>query len=171
MRVAGGRELEFARERAIQKPGGQTALTDERELLDANALGVERLRAQSPAAQRIIDDADIASEELLAQAIFQKAGLARDRRAIDRADQVADQRAGNAWVEYDRHLAGFDLARIGAGDRTLAGAAADARGRNQIGGVRRGREVIVALQRGAFAGEGRHGDTLARAQVGAVETG
>src|ERR1700733_1900531 len=161
MRVASGRELEFARGRAIQKPGGQNALIDERELLDANALGVERLRAQSPSAQRIIDDADIASEELLAQAIFQKAGLARDRRAIDRADQVADQRAGNAWVEYDRPLAGFDLARIGAGDRTLAGAAADVLGRNQIGGMRGGCEIIVALHRGPLAGNRGHRDALA----------
>src|SRR5580698_4891408 len=91
MRVARGRKFEFARGGAVQKPGGQNALINERELLDANALGIEWLRAQAPATQWIIDDADIAGEELLAQAIFQKAGLARDRRAVDRANQVADQ--------------------------------------------------------------------------------
>src|SRR5579872_2995848 len=98
MSMTGGRELEFARGRAIQKPGRQNALIDDRKLLDPDTFGVERLRTQAAPAQGIIDDANMAGEELLAEPVFQKARLARDRGAVDRAHQMADQRAGNARV-------------------------------------------------------------------------
>ena len=81
-------------------------------LLAGDALGVERLRAQAALAQRIVDDADAVRKQLLAELVLQEAGLARDRGAVDGADEMADQRAGDARIEHDRHLAGLDLARI-----------------------------------------------------------
>ena len=74
-------------------------------------------------------------------------------------------------IVHDGHLAGFDLARIGARHGAFAGLAADAFGRSEIGRMRRRREVVVALHAGAFAGNRRHRDTLARSQIRAVETG
>ena len=61
-----------------------------------------------------------------AELVLQEAGLARDRGAVDRADEMADQRIGDPRVEDDGHLAGLDLARIGARHRALACLAADA---------------------------------------------
>ena len=74
-------------------------------------------------------------------------------------------------IEHHRHLAGLDLARIGARHRALAGLAADAFGRSEIGRMRRRGEIIVALHAGALAGDRGHRDALARAQIRAVETG
>src|ERR1700733_1166214 len=171
MRVSRRCELEFARGRAIQEPGGQHALIDDSELLDADALGVKGLRTQATPPQRIVDDANVAGEELLAEAIFQKAGLSRNRCAVDGANQMADQRTRNARIVHYRHLAGLDLARIGAGNGALAGAAADAFGGNEIFGMRRRGEIVVTLHRRTFAGDSRRRYSLAGTQVGAVKAG
>ena len=171
MGVAGRDQPEFARGRAIQQPRGQHALVDQRELLHLDAFGVEGLRAQAAHPQGIVDDADVLREQLLAEPVFQEAGLARDRGAVDGADEMADQRSRNAGIEHHRHLAGLDLARIGARHRALARLAADAFGRREIGGMRRRGEIVVALHAGAVAGYRGHRDALARAQIGAVETG
>ena len=133
MGVTGGRQPEFARGRGIKQPRGQDALIDDGELLDRDALGVERLRAQAAPAQRIVDDPDVLCKQLLAHAVLEKTGLARDRGAIDRADQMADQRIGDPRIEDHRHLAGFDLARIGARHGALAGGAPDAFRRCEVG--------------------------------------
>ena len=155
----------------IQQPRGQHALIDDGELLDLDAFGVERLRAQSAHPQRIVDDADVLGEQLLAEPILEETGLARNRRTVDRADQMTDQRSGNPRIKHDRHLAGLDLARVGARHRALARGAADAFGRRQINRMRRSGEVIVALHAGAFARDRGHRDALARPQVGAVKAG
>src|SRR6201999_879043 len=108
-------------------------LINDGELLDFDALGVEGLRAQTAYPQRIVDDADVPGEQLLAETILQERSLARDRGAVHRADQMADDRPGNPRIEYHRHLAGLDLARIGARHGALARGAADAFRRCQIG--------------------------------------
>src|SRR6202022_2268237 len=97
----------------------RAARGDEGEFLDLDALGIERLRAQSAPSQRIVDDADVLAEQLLAETVLEETRLARNRGAVDRADQMADQRSGNPGIEHDRHLAGLDLARIGARHRAL----------------------------------------------------
>ena len=78
-------------------------------------------------------DRGVLGEQLRTETVFQEAGLARDRGAVHRANEMADQRAGNPGIEHDRHLAGLDLARIGACDRAFACLAADAFGRREIG--------------------------------------
>ena len=82
-------------------------------LLHRDALAVERMRAQAAQPQRIVDDADAGANNLLAELVLQEAGLARDRGAVDRADEMADQRARDP---RDRtppaRSAVFDLARI-----------------------------------------------------------
>ena len=62
-----------------------------------------------------------------------------------------------------------DLARVEPLDRALAGAAADLFRRFEIGGVQRGGIIVVALHAGAFAGDRRHRDAVARAEIGAAE--
>ena len=106
-----------------------------------------------------------------AETVLQETGLARDRGAVHRADEMADQRSGNPGIEHHRHLAGLDLARIGARHRALAGLAADAFGRSEIGGVRRRGVIVVALHAGAVADDRGHRDALARTQIRAVEAG
>ena len=133
MGVAGRDQSELPRGRAIQKPRCQNAVIDDRELFDLDALGVEGLRAQSAHPQRIVDDTDVLCEQPRTETVLQEAGLARDRGAVHRAHEMADQRSGNPGIEHDRHLAGLDLAGIGARDRALACLAADAFGRREIG--------------------------------------
>src|SRR5437660_148636 len=112
MGMSCGDQPEFARGGAIEQPRGQYPLVDQRDLLHAYALGVEGLRAQAAHPQGIVDDADVLREQLLAHPVFQKAGLARDRGAVDGADEMTDQRCRYPGVVHDRHLAGLDLARI-----------------------------------------------------------
>src|SRR3954465_7984394 len=125
MGVAGGGETELTRGGAIERPRRQHAFVDQRDLLHGDAFGTERLRAQAAFAQGIVDDADVLGEQLLAELVLQEAGLARDRSAIDGADDMTDQRARDARIEHHRHLAGLDLARIGAGHGALARGTAD----------------------------------------------
>src|ERR1700722_7504281 len=164
MGVAGRGQSEFARGRAIQQPRCQHALIDDGELLDLYAFGVERLRAQSAHPQRIVDDADILGKQLLAETVLQETGLACDRRAIDRADEMTDHRTRYARVEHDGHLAGLDLARIGTRHRALARGAADAFGRGEIGGMRRRSEVVVTFHAGTFTRYRGGRDTLTETQ-------
>ena len=171
MGMPGRDQPEFARGRAIQQPRGQHPLVDERDLLHFDALGVEGLRPQAAHPQGIVDDADVLRKQLLAHPVFQKARLARDRGAVDGADEMADQRCRHPGIVHDRHLAGFDLARIGARHGALARLAADAFGRREVGGMRRRGEIVVALHAGAFAGDRGHRDAVAGAQVRAVEAG
>ena len=86
--VAGGDEAELARGRAVEQPGAQHAVLDQRQLLAGDALAVERARAQAALAQRIVDDADAGGEQLLAELVLQEAGLARDRGAVDGAGEM-----------------------------------------------------------------------------------
>src|SRR5258707_15894683 len=52
----------------------------------------------------------------------------------------------------------------------LAGGASDLLGWMEFGAVERGEIVVVALHRGALAGDCRHRYALARAEVGAAKT-
>src|SRR6516165_10055058 len=61
---------EFARGCTIEQPRGENAFVDDRELFDFDALGVERLRTQSSPAQRVVDNADVLCEQLLAEPIL-----------------------------------------------------------------------------------------------------
>ena len=168
--MAGRHQPQFARGRAIQQPRGQHTLIDDRQLFDSDAFGVKRLGAEPSHPQRIVDDANIVGKQLLSEAVFEETGLARNRGAVHGADEMADQRTRNPGIEHHRHLAGLDLARIGACHRTLAGLSADAFARCEIGSVWRGRVVVIAFHAGAVADDGGHRNALARTQVRAVES-
>ena len=169
LRVAGRGQAEFARGGAIEDPGAQAAVVDQRQLLAGDAFAVEGMRAQAALAQRIVDDADAVGEQFLAHLVLQEAGLARDRRAIDGAGEMRHQRAGDARIEHHRHLARRHLARIEPRDGALAGAAADFVRAFQIARMAHAGIIVVALHAGAFAGDRRHRHAVAGAEIGAAE--
>src|SRR5262249_48755507 len=150
--------IELARGGAIEDPGPEHAILDDRERACRHALAVERPRALPALAQRIVDDADAGPEQPLRELVTQEAGLARDGIAVDGAGQVADRPAGDAAIEHDWHFLGRDLARIEPRDGALAGRAPDPIGRIEIGGMERRGEIIVALHRGALARDRAHAD-------------
>src|SRR5271165_3932537 len=147
--MAGGGKTKLAGGRAIEEPGLQDTVLHHGELAAADALAVERPRAQAAPAQRIIDNADARREQALAELVPEKAGLARNRAAVDGASQMPDDAAGNARIEHDRNPLGRNLARVGALDRALAGTFADRFGGLEIGAVQDRREIVVAFHRGA----------------------
>ena len=170
LRVAGGGKAEFARGRAVEQPRTQHAVLDQRELFPGDAFAVERMRAQPAFAQRVVDDANPVCEQFLAHLVSQEAGLARDRRAIDGAGKMRNQRTSGTRVEHDRHLARADLARVEPRNRPLCRAAADFFRRFQIAGVTHGAVVVVPFHAGAFTGDGGHRDAVVGAEISAMET-
>src|SRR6185503_9149196 len=75
-RMPGGDEPELARGRAVEQPRHQHAVLDQRQPLPGDALAVDRPRALAALAQRIVDDADAFSEQLLAALVLEEARLA-----------------------------------------------------------------------------------------------
>src|SRR5690606_20856756 len=92
------------------------------------ALSVEWTRSLTAQALRIVGHGNASGSNLLAHHFAQKAGLARDRRAIDSAGQMAGHAARHARVEDDIHRPGPGLAGIEASDDAFAGLAANAGG-------------------------------------------
>ncbi len=69
---------------------------------------------------------------------------------------MADQRARDARIEHDRHLAGLDLARIERAPRCARRRLRPTMlGRSEVGAMRRRGEIVVALHAGAFARRSR----------------
>ena len=155
--------------RAIEQPGAQYAVIDQRQPLADDAFAVEWVRAQAALAQRIVDDADAVGEKFLSHLVAQETRLARDRGAIGGAGQMPDDRAGDARIEHHRHLARRYLARIDPLDGALAGSAPDFFRALQIGRMQRGRIIVIALHAGALAGDRRHRQRVTRAEIGAVK--
>src|SRR4051812_27431966 len=77
-------QIQFARSRGIKKPGVQDAILDDRKRASGHAFAVERPRAQSALAQRIVDNANARLEQPLSKLVLEEARLARDRAAVDR---------------------------------------------------------------------------------------
>src|SRR6516165_5395440 len=158
--MSGGFEAELARRRAIEDPGFQHTVLDQRAPLAGDAFGVKRVRAEAALAQRVIDDVDAGPEDVLPELVFQEAGTASDRGPIDGGCQVSNERARDPRFEYDRHLPGRDLARVEPARRPFAGRASDRFGLLEIGGVNRRRKIVIALHAGALAGNSLHGDAV-----------
>src|SRR5947209_19156131 len=116
---------ELARRCRIENPGAQATIPHHGERRGGYALGIEWTRAKPSLSQRIVDHLDAIREQLVAQAISQKARLARDRRTVDAARQVANQRAGHPTVEDDWHARAFHLAGIEALHGALASPASN----------------------------------------------
>src|SRR5215208_7959443 len=123
--VTRGRELEFARSGAIEKPRRQHAVIDHSERLRGDAFAIERARTQTALAQRIVDNADAGLEQPLAKLVVEEAGLARHCAAVGGARKMTDQRPCDSAVEHHRHFCGGDLAWVEARDGALAGSAAN----------------------------------------------
>ena len=103
----------------------------------------------------------------VAELVLEKAGLARDRAAVDRAREMTDERTGHARIEHHRHFLGRDLARIEPRDRALAGGAADLLRRFEVAQVQRRGKIVIAFHRGALARDRAHRQAVARAEIGA----
>src|SRR6478672_3171195 len=161
LRRVGAGKTELARGRGVQDPRREHAVLDNGETPRRNALGVERARAQSAPTQRIVDDVNARPEQPLPEPVLEEARLARHRSAIDGAGEMADERAGDPAVEHDRHAFGLHLARVEPLDGALAGRASDLLRWIEVGAVERGGIVVVALHRGALAGDCRHRYALA----------
>src|SRR6201993_703082 len=168
--VAGAGKTEIARGRGVQDPRREHAVLDDGKTPRRNALGVERARAQSAPTQRIVDNVDARPEQPLPEPVLEEARLARHRSAIDGACEMADERASDPAVEHDRYSFALHLARIEPLDGALAGRASDLLRWIEVGAVERGGIVVVALHRGALAGDCRHRYALARAEVGTAKT-
>ena len=162
-------EAELSRRARIEQPAGQHAAVDDVARRGRDAFAVERLGAQAARPARIVGDGDAVGEHGLAHTVLEKTRAARDRRAADRRGEVADQAARDPRVVNHRHRARWRLARAEPGDRALAGAAAD-RGRiGEVGGETRARVIVVALHRGALAGDHAGADAELRDAVAAFE--
>ena len=107
---------------------------------------------------------------LCAHLVFQETHVARDRRTVHSAGEMADERTRHARIEHDRHLARRHFARLEPLDGAFARRAADRLRAVEIGGVAHVRIVVVALHAGAFAGDGRDGEPVAGAEIGAAKT-
>src|SRR6185437_9540232 len=156
------RKVELARRAQIEQPGRQDTLVDEGAAPIGDALAVEGLGAQPAPLVRVVDDGDALREDGLPELLLEEAGAAGDRRAADRADEMAEEAPRDARVEDDRHLAGRDLAGAEAARRALAGALADGGGIGEVGAVDGAREIVVALHAVAAAGEDGGADAVAR---------
>ena len=103
LRVPSGCRSELARGRRIEQPGCEDAVLHHGQALGGDALGIEGARAQAAQAARVVEHVDARPEQPLAEPVLEEARLARDRRAVDRAGEMADEGPGHAPVEHDRH--------------------------------------------------------------------
>src|SRR5262245_33285171 len=167
--MSGRRKIELARSRAIEEPGLERTVIDDGEHASRYALRIEGARALPALAQRIVDDADAGLEQAFPEPVAQKARLAGDRAAIDRAGEMADEPARDPPVEDHRHPLGRHLARIEPRNRALARGAPDPFRRIEIGSVKRRRKIVVALHGGALARDRAHRHAVTRGEVGAAK--
>ena len=110
-------------------------------------------------------------EDAAAELVLEEARLAGDRRAADRAGEMAEQGRRDARVEQHRISAG--LAAASGSSRATArspGAAADLRGAVEILEMAGAVPRMVALHRRAFARDHRCRAAMAARPIGAGET-
>ena len=69
----------------------QRAVAAQFHSFDRQSFAVEQPAAKAAPARGIVDQRDAVGEHLLAQLAEQEAGLAGDRRAVDRAGEMAEQ--------------------------------------------------------------------------------
>src|SRR5262245_63680949 len=135
--MTGGDKSELARGGGIEQPGCEHAVVHQGHALGRNTFGVERARTQAARAVRVIDHLDARPEQPLPELFFEETRLARDRGAVDRAGEMADERSRYPPVEYDRDALGLHFARVEPFDRALARRAPDLVRRVEIGAMHR----------------------------------
>src|SRR5262245_19136693 len=101
--MSGRRKIELARSRAIEEPGLERTVIDDGEHASRYALRIEGARALPALAQRIVDDADAGLEQAFPELVAQKARLAGDLAAIDRAGEMDDKLARDETVGTHRY--------------------------------------------------------------------
>ena len=116
---------------------------------------------------RIVDNRNLFRKDRAAHVVFQKAGAARDRGTGNRTGEMADEAARDARIVDDGNRLRAHLARMEALHRLLAGAPADQRRAFEVLSMTRGRVVVVALHRRAFAGQHRTGDRAGGTRIAA----
>src|SRR5581483_1730280 len=160
--VSGRLLAKLAGRGTVQKPGGEHAIVDNVEPAAGNAFGIEGPRALAAFAQWVVDDANSSGENFLAELVSEKAGLAGDGCAIDRASQVTDQGMCDPAIEHHRHAAGRGFHRVQPLHRALAGDGGhrDAVARAEIAALK---SVARHQHHAADAGGGRGAARLAYA--------
>src|SRR5579883_3604744 len=138
-------EAELPRRAEIEQPGGEDAVLDDGTPHIGDAFAVEGLRAQAAPAMRVVDDGHARREDLRAQLVLEEAGAARDRRAADGADEMAQNARGDSGIEDDGRLTGWHLARAEALHRALTSAPPDLRGIAQVPRINRAAIIVIAL--------------------------
>src|SRR5262249_14793963 len=148
----------------------EDAILDNVQRKAGDALTVEGVRGEPTPPCRIVIDLDRLGEDALAELAPKEAGLAGDGGATDRAGEMADQPSRNAGIVDHGSGAGGDVLRVEAADGAFARLATYLRRGAQLGAMRLGLGVVVALHAGAFASDRRGGQAEARAEIGAGET-
>src|SRR5205085_7474795 len=92
-------------------------------------------------------------ENPLPELVLEEAGLAGDRRARDRAREMAKQGRGDARIEQHGIAPRLRPCRVQPRDSTRSSQTSDLSGRIQILEVTRGVHRIIALHRRALAGD------------------
>ena len=167
--MTGRRQIELPPRGAVQKPARQHAVFDEGARLARHALAIEGPRAHAAQARRIVDDANALGEDRLAHHGLEKAHAPRDGGAVDGARQMPEQPARHARVIDDGQSGAFQLARIEAPDRALAGLRADRARRVEVACMARARAFVIGLHGGAFARHHRAADAVRGSAMDAAE--
>ncbi len=155
---------------AIEDPGRQNAVLDQRTFAVGNSFAVEGLGTLAAHAVRIVDDADPRGEDLLAQRILEEAHAPRDRGARDGAGEMADDAGGDTRIVDDRDGLRLDLARSETRNGAFAGALADGLGAFEVAAVTGAGAVVVAFHRSAVARQHGHADGMVGARIAAEES-
>ena len=154
--VASGLQVQLLSGVGIQQVRLQHAVLDHHGLAAGHALGIERASAEAAAHGAVVHDSDVVAGNLLVQLTGEERRATVDGVAVDRLEDVANQRTGNGVLEDDGHFRGLDFARANAPQSALCSDLADLFRRLQLLQRHRHRVPVVALHRGAFDLRDRH---------------
>ena len=118
-------EAEFACSGCRQEPVVEHALLYHQQLCPLDTFTVERSRCLAAPPHGLVGDGNRVRGHLLAHHVAEKAGLAGDRGAIDRAGKMTGNAARHARVEDHIDGASLGLARMELPHCALSGLAAD----------------------------------------------
>src|SRR6185312_15118472 len=165
--VAGTLHAELARRVGAEKialdhPGAHDGAIARR-----HAFLVEGSARHRPGHVRALLDIYERREQLLTETLRQERGLAIEIAAIHRGDEVADELECHRRLEQHRRLAGGNLARPQAGERALAGVAAEHHGIGKLFRAARCAVPVVALHQPLVFGDHRARQPVPRAGIAA----
>ncbi len=118
----------------------------------------------------IVDDGDAGREDFRAHQILEEAHAAGDGGAGDGAGEMPQQSGRHPRLIDHRHGLRFRFARIEPGDGAGARFAAHFFGTVEIGRMTRAGAFVAAFHAGAFAGQHRDAETVARSGIAAQKS-